>query len=286
MSDAAQILLIGLPGSGKTTFLAALWHVLDDRGSATTLRLDRLSGDRSYLNHIANDWRECVQVQRTKLEPEETVVLHLYGTGLGTFDLAIPDLSGEAFEALLAERRMIVRHNELVQRATGVILFVHPDPQKGTQLTQALRMHAALDAAAPVQEGGSDGNACILAPWSVEKMPTQVKLVELLQFLLDRTLRKVRVAVVVSAWDLVDPIGTPGEYVTRELPMLWQFLIANDDILEHAFFGVSAQGGDITVAKEKSALLDLDAAKRIRVRRDDEVSHDITKPIAWLLGAK
>jgi energy-coupling factor transporter ATP-binding protein EcfA2 len=285
LSDLARLVLIGLPGSGKTTFLAALWHVLEDRSGATSLKLERLSGDRTYLNQIANDWRACVQVERTKLEPEEMVVLHLNGDGLGAFDLAVPDLSGEAFEALLTDRRMLARHDELVQSATGVILFIHPDVQKGTQLMQALHMEAALHAAVQGSDD-NDGNAGTVAPWSIEKMPTQVKLVELLQFLLDRAPRKVRAAVVVSAWDLVETLGTPGDYMSRTMPMLWQFLEANDDLLEYALFGVSAQGGDITDVKDKHALLDLDASKRIKVRWGDEVSHDITKPIAWLLGAK
>jgi hypothetical protein len=283
LSDPTQIILIGLPGSGKTTFLAALWHMLEDRSNATSLTLERLSGDRTYLNQIADDWRACVQVQRTKLEPEEMVVLHLNGDGLGAFDLAIPDLSGEAFEAPIIERRMLARHDELVQSATGVILFVHPDVQRGTQLRQALHMEAALDSG-----GGDDrdGNASTVAPWSIEKLPTQVKLVELLQFLLDRAPRKVRAAVVVSAWDLVSNLGTPDGYVSRTMPMLWQFLQANGDLLESVLFGVSAQGGDITDVKDKNALLDLDASKRVKVYWGDEVNHDITKPLAWLLGAK
>ncbi len=113
-----------------------------------------------------------------------------------------------------------------------------------------------------------------------------MKLVELLQFALERTTRKVRVAVVLSAWDLVESKTSlaPHDYLTREMPLLGQFLDSNSDLLEHAVFGVSAQGGDITVAKEKQALLDLDdALKRIKVRHGGVRSQDITKPIAWLL---
>lgn len=66
--------------------------------------------------------------------------------------------------------------------------------------------------------------------------------------------------------------------------MLRQFLESNDDLLEHTVFGVSAQGGDITVDEQKKALLDLDdALKRIKVVHGTETSQDITKPIAWLL---
>ena len=47
MSDSTNLLFVGLPQSGKTTYLAALWHVLEDQSSATKLKLKQLSGDRT-----------------------------------------------------------------------------------------------------------------------------------------------------------------------------------------------------------------------------------------------
>jgi len=285
VSDPASLLFIGLPGSGKTTFLAALWHVLADRSSATALKLTKLSGDRAYLNQITKEWRECSQVPRTNLQTEQIVVLHLDGEGFGAFDLSIPDLAGEAFKQQLTDRRISRHHDAFVQRATGVMLFLHPDVQKGTQLTVAHQLEASIT-------GGQKREAGVAgAPppntWSPEMLPHQAQLVELLQFLLERMHRKLRVAVVVSAWDLVETLGvSPAAFISRELPLLQQFLEANDDLLTHTIFGVSAQGGDITDASEKQSLLDLDdALKRIKVRQDQDTGHDITKPIAWLLGA-
>lgn len=280
MRTSANLLFIGLPGSGKTTFLAALWHVLSDGSGATSLKLTKLSGDRAYLNQITKEWRECSQVLRTNLQAEQVVVLHLDGEGFGAFDLSIPDLAGEAFKQQLSDRRMSRRHDAFVQEATGVMLFLHPDVQKGTQLTVARRLEAELPGANEESTGAGVDNT-----WSPELLPTQAKLVELLQFLLERTQRKLRVAVVVSAWDLVDKFGAPHEFVARELPLLQQFLEVNGDLFEYSVFGVSAQGGDITVAAEKQTLLELeDALKRIKVRQEQKTSQDITKPIAWLLG--
>ncbi len=280
MKTSANLLFIGLPGSGKTTFLAALWHVLSDGSGATSLKLTKLSGDRAYLNQITKEWRECSQVLRTNLQAEQVVVLHLDGEGFGTFDLSIPDLAGEAFKQQLSDRRISRRHDAFVQEATGVMLFLHPDIQKGIQLTVARRLEAELLGVHEEVAGAGADNT-----WSPELLPTQAKLVELLQFLLERTQRKLRVAVVVSAWDLVDKFGAPHEFVARELPLLQQFLEVNDDLFEYSVFGVSAQGGDITVAAEKQTLLELDdALKRIKVRQEQQTSQDITKPIAWLLG--
>jgi energy-coupling factor transporter ATP-binding protein EcfA2 len=284
VSNTENLLFIGLPGSGKTTFLAALWHVLSDRSSATTLKLRRLSGDRSYLNQITKEWRECAQVPRTNLQTEQVVVLHLERGDFGAFDLSIPDLAGEAFKQQLTDRRISRSHDAFVQGATGVVLFLHPDVQKGTQLTTALQLEATLPGGL-TDEANSAGP--VPGTWSPEMLPHQVRLVELLQFLLERTQKALRVAVVVSAWDLVESLGMPPNvFLARELPLLQQFLEANDDLIEHAVFGVSAQGGDITDTSQKQSLLDLDdALKRIKVRQDQNTGHDITKPLAWLLGA-
>ena len=290
MSTTANLLFMGLPGSGKTTFLAALWHVLDDRSSETRLKLKGLSVDRTYLHQITTDWQACSQVQRTKLDPEEVVVLSL-ASGDTEFELTVPDLSGEAFEQQLVDRKIAVGHNENIQRATGFVLFVHPRVNEGTQLTYSQRLSAVL-AGPPIQPavascaGGNEAPG-VIEPWSIEKLPTQVALVELLQFALESAARRVRVAVVISAWDLVEKAsftGTPQEYLAREMPLLRQFLGSNTDLFEHAVFGVSAQGGDITVDEQKKALLDLDdALKRIKVLHGTEASQDITRPIAWLL---
>ena len=290
MSTAANLLFMGLPGSGKTTFLAAVWHVLADSSSETRLKLKGRSVERRYLHQIAADWQACSQVQRTKVESEELVVLSL-ASGDTEFELTVPDLSGEAFEQQLVDRKIAVGHNKNIQRATGFVLFVHPRVKDGTRLTYSRQLCAVLDGA-PIQPAlarGAGGNAppSSIEPWSIEKLPTQVALVELLQFALESAARRVRVAVVISAWDLVEKAsftGTPQEFLSREMPLLRQFLDSNNDRLEHTVFGVSAQGGDITVDEQKKALLDLaDALKRIKVLHGTEASQDITKPIAWLL---
>jgi energy-coupling factor transporter ATP-binding protein EcfA2 len=285
VSNPANLLFIGLPGSGKTTFLAALWHVLNDRSSATALKLTKLSGDRTYLNQIAKEWRECSQVPRTNLQTEQIVILHLDGNGFGSFDLSIPDLAGEAFKQQLTERRMTRHHDAFVQEATGLMLFLHPDVQKGRQLTLARRLESELPGAH--EEDETAASAGVNTAWLPELLPTQAKLVELLQFILERRQRKLQVAVVVSAWDLVDHLGSPNEFVARELPLFQQFLEANEDIFQYSVFGVSAQGGDITVDAQKQTLLGLDdALKRIKVRQAHQTDNDITKPIAWLLGGR
>jgi len=283
--NSTNLLFVGLPRSGKTTYLAALWHVLEDQDpvSATKLKLKRLSGDRTYLNLIVEAWRACTPVPRTTLQTDDTTVaLHLEGDGFGEFTLSVPDLGGEAFEQQIEHRKMSAAHAALFREANGVILFVHPDVKKGTQISDQDQIVASIRGAAAA-EGGASADSAVPVPWKVEMLPTQAKLVELLQFLLDLVDQRLRVAVVVSAWDLVADLGqTPLKYVSGRMPLLRQFLDANDDIVDHAVFGVSAQGG--AIPDDKSKLLELDSLKRIRVCHGGDDDHDITKPLAWLLG--
>lgn len=285
MSNSTDLLFVGLPRSGKTTYLAALWHVLDDQSSATKLKRNQNSVDRTYFNLIAEAWRACTPVPRTALQTDDTTVtLHLEGDGFGEFTLTVPDLGGETFEQQIEHRKMSATHSALFREASGVILFVHPDVQKGTQISEQDQITASIGGATETVSSANEP-ANVVAPWKVEMLPTQAKLVELLQFLLDLVRQRLRVAVVVSAWDLVSDLGqTPREYVSGRMPLLRQFLDANDDILDHAMFGVSAQGG--VIPDDKTALLGLDSLNRIKVCHETENDHDITRPLAWLLGGK
>lgn len=285
MSDATNLLFVGLPQSGKTTYLAALWHVLEDESSATKLKRKRFSGDRGYLNLIADAWRACTPVPRTTLQAADTtVVLHLDGDAFAEFTLSVPDLSGEVFDQQIEYRKMSAAHAALFRHSNGVLLFVHPDVKRGTQISDQDQITASIGGATDAGSGAS-AQAAVPVPWKVEMLPTQVKLVELLQFLLELADRRLRVAVVVSAWDLVAGLGqTPRAYVAGRMPLLRQFLDANNDILDHAVFGISAQGG--AIPDHKSRLLQIDSLKRISVFHDGGNDHDITTPLAWLLGGK
>ena len=285
MSNSTNLLFVGLPQSGKTTYLAALWHVLEDQSSTTRLKRKQNSVDRTYLNQIAEAWRACTPVPRTALQSDDTTVaLHLEGDGFGEFTLTVPDLGGEAFEQQLEHRKMSAAHSALFREANGVLLFVHPDVDKGTRISEQDQIAASIGGATEAPSG-ANGHAAVPVPWKVEMLPTQAKLVELLQFLLEMVDQRLRVAVVVSAWDLVADVGqTPREYVSGRMPLLRQFLDANDDVFDHAVFGISAQGG--AIPDEKSKLLGLDSLQRIKVCHENENDHDITKPIAWLLGGK
>lgn len=57
-----DVVLIGLPSSGKTTFLAALWYLVTSKQIPTRLKFRALGhGDRKHLNAIVKQWSDARQ---------------------------------------------------------------------------------------------------------------------------------------------------------------------------------------------------------------------------------
>ncbi len=285
-SVRSRVLMVGLPQSGKTTFLAALWHIVQEVGVSSALRFRKLQGDSAYLNRIRQAWLSCKQLERTTIQNEQVVTLWLHNQAGEEIELTIPDLSGEAFELQLRERRWSTEFDALVNNTNGVLLFVHPDAiRAGRRIDFAQKLQSQLRPSGGAQPTMQSSAQAIPVPWSHDQMPTQVQLVELIQFVAERckSRDRLRVAVIISAWDLVESIvADPEEVVRKQMPLLWQFLYANTDSISHIVVGVSAQGGDIE--KDCKALLEKDAPSlRINVVGLDSDAHDLSAPVSWLI---
>ncbi len=280
-------LLIGLPKVGKTTFLAALWHVVDSEEVQGSLRLKTLHGEREHLNKIRNVWLSCRKIERTVMGSEQLVSMQLTNRDRNTLtEVFFPDMDGESFRLQWKDRVWSKEYDQLVREAGGILLFVHPK-----QIIEPIRIAVAAGIAAAIEteksQTSSDQDELHdkPTPWDAERAPTQVQLVELLQFLPERatTPFPLRVAVIISAWDLVShEENSPEEWLTARLPLLDQFLKANPDIFERRIYGVSAQGGDL---KDAHGLLDKDVpSQRIVIVGDNcHNQNDLTEPVKWLM---
>jgi hypothetical protein len=122
--------------------------------------------------------------------------------------------------------------------------------------------------------------------WTADAVPEQVRLVDLLQFLLRPPFlrHQRRLAIVVSAWDVVlAPKPTPEQWLARELPFLHQFLANNPESFDVRVYGVSAQGGDVA-GDQRTALLQQTPSRRIECVGPGAGPHDLTAPLVWLTG--
>ena len=277
--------MIGLPDTGKTTFLAAFWHVVRNADSVPgALQLASVQGDRTYLNKIERQWMACQPLERTKVAGQPvTIQVRESATG-GAVALSIPDVSGELYEVVQWGRRECPReYADLAGTAAGAILFIHPHATKETDsIAQVDRALADLSGR---DDSAADAPLAKAEPWTAKRSPTPVKLVELLQFFLSHAPTPVRLALVVSAWDCVtERRMTPERWVETRVPLVHQFLAANDDRIAHRVYGVSAQGGPLEKADELRA--ESNAVRRIRVVDAEGESNDITAPVRWLMAAE
>lgn len=285
--------MVGMMGTGKTTFIAALYHVVESAEVENSLQLSELAEDRKYLVEKRNEWLGCVEFDRTKLGKEQVLTLKLKDpSSQDLVDLVLPDVSGETFRDQWEHRRTTKIFDDLAKESDGVLLFIHPQT-----ITDGVRINKMKEIAAVLeddQEQGLTDTQSVLAEnrpqvdWHPSFAPTQVKLVEVLQFLLrePHVYPVKRIAVIVSAWDLVKhQYGTPAHWISKRLPLLDQFLKANQDVATYKFFGISAQGGSL--GEDNSTLLCKPCqSERIDVMTDvpgEYNEHDITAPIKWLM---
>jgi hypothetical protein len=270
-----QVLLAGLPGTGKTTYLALAWLAISE-GRSETLSLGTFQDDREYLNQVAKQLLQCREARRTEVEEVGEMRLSLtIGAAGRPAMLRIPDLSGETWQHAVYDRAWPLAVDEAAHNATGLLVFVHVinfDPAPSIHAT-----HAALRALGETAEGEPAQRP--------SERPTQVQIVDLLQLLVeDRASRPARVGVVLSAWDLTQG-QTPRSWLATNAPLVDQYLRANGSWLHATVWGVSAQGGSFRDKAEREALLEMHPLDRSRVVDDAGQAAAVDAPLRWVLGA-
>jgi hypothetical protein len=306
------VVLAGLPATGKTSYLALLFHaIVEDR--AEGLRLGRFDDDREHVTEISDVLLASKVADHTTVDDEQDVTLSL-AYGDVEFVLNIPDLSGETWEHALVDRRWPSSLDDVVANATGFMVFVHcKDINDGLTIVDAQQAAAAiLGDDAPDDEAGddpvgeqtpglvtgstdtTDGDAGDQQHTDDDddmdadeethcKQLTQVSLIELIQFFAATSPRPVRVSVIVSAWDLEPKKLKPQQWLSKNAPMLAQFFEVNTDEVEATVWGVSAQGADLFDAKVREEYKDKDPIDRARILAADGTEVGVAAPLRWVL---
>lgn len=283
-NQVSEHLLIGLPATGKTTFLAALWHLLESSEIAGALSLLKLQGDREYINGLTRKWERCESMPRTPITTQTLVSMRLRDAKTGKeMDVHFPDLSGEVFKQQWIERSWSTEYGRLVANAAGVLLFVHPE-----RISEPHRIDEAnqLVVAAGGELNEQGRSAVPPVQWSHELAPDQVVLTDLLQCIQMHRgpHRPLKLAVMISAWDtVVHHSSNPTKWFNARLSLLAQFLECNDSFWPSRIYGVSAQGGDLD--KDKARLLQHDEpSERVKISGPETTEHDLTDPLKWLMS--
>lgn len=282
-SASNQFVMIGLPATGKTSFLAALWYLVQHGEVEHGLTLERMEGDNKHLNQISNLWASFEVIPRTTTAVERTVSMVLNDIDKRTITLTFPDLSGESFMSQWVDRHFTANYDDFLKESVGGVLFISPlNYQKPARIATAMQLLKEMGEAGQ-SNGEKEDDASV--PWDPTQAPTQVQLVELLQFIAGREYFKppFRLALVISAWDelLKGTKTSPAKWLADTMPFLFQFLESNRRLFDFNVYGVSAQGGDY---KDVSELTGLRPSERILIEGEGVKNpHDLTELLTWLM---
>ena len=294
MTREISHMAVGLQSSGKTTYAAALWHVVDAKEVPTVLGKGKHIGDHHYLESLATRWEEGWQVPRTNTLQHEAVTMNLRDPDSGD-DIALhfADLSGETFERAFATRSLNLSVASTFDGINNLMLFVSASTPRDdlTIIDVATELGENIDEA----EIGEDGNED--KPFDPASTPRQVQLVDFLDSIQQPpfSVRIERIAVIVSAWDKGPEHDNPNQWLKDRMGLLDQYL--RNSGIDVRVYGVSAQGGDLPDKdnppasndpeglKEQGRLLSfVKASERVRVVGYGAGEHDLTHPVRWLSG--
>lgn len=273
-----DLLMAGTSESGKTTFLAALYEVMDARqGHEGMLRLRDRPADYQYFFDINQQWLEFEELDHSNINAPRHTELPLLSADGETFDLRIPDVVGESFEAAWKGEEWPEDLSEIATRSNGLLLFVH-----GARVVPPLK----LPPGEPSTDGDSDSPPPTSDEWDPGDAPTQTKLADLLEGVEGHG-RSLPTAIIISAWDEVlgQGISSPETWMQANLPLLWQMLEGRRESRPYAVFGISAQGGDVTdqATRERLAAVEPTYERIIVQHGEGPSTSDIAAPISWLL---
>jgi len=309
-----SVILIGGPDSGKTNYVARLWPSFRERRG--TLRAQKLPNDIVYVDGAVEHLMQGKFAPRSDRNLEKgrqdfsIQVRGADGTGHLT-NLVVPDISGELWLNAVRSHELSEDWLNAMKTAEGAILFVRVQSEANVQpmdwvtARKLMKLHAEddlVEAEEAHKEGdlasaGSSATAELdIAVPETPELPMQVVLCELLRYL-DLFLsnrhdgKPPRVAVVVAAWDLVDPgmrTGGPMAYLKREFP-LFAGRLSDPRRLDLQLFGLSIVGGDLEDDEDfKQKFFEKNLVDRgwvvVREGAEWRQDPDVTLPIAWAVG--
>lgn len=309
-----SIILIGGPDSGKTNYIARLWPSF--RARKGTLRAQKLPDDIAYVDGAVEHLMQGKFAPRSDRNLEEgrqdfsIQVRSREGAGTLT-NLVVPDISGELWINAVKSYELSEDWLKAVKAAEGAILFVRVhskaniQPMDWVTARTLLKLHEEDGLAEAPHEDASAGIASARSNAAGEpedvvpeasELPMQVVLCELVRYL-DLLLssrhdgKPPRVAVVVAAWDLLDPdmrAAGPMAYLKREFP-LFAGRLSDPRRLDLQLFGLSIVGGDLEDDEDfKQRYFDKSLVDSgwviVREGTGWQQRDDITLPIAWAVG--
>lgn len=279
---SASVVVLGGPDSGKSNYVARLWTALREKKGELVEAVQPT--DIDFVLEAAEHLFQGQFIHRS----EQTEDRRDFEVTVGSRSngaqarIVVPDISGELWWRAVNDLDVSPDLLADMRAASGALLFLR---EGSDQNVQPLDWITAKKYLSKLKVAGDKGP------------PTQVMLCELIRFL-ELTLArrpdggKPRLAVVVSAWDLVgvDVFGRgPISYLEKEYPML-AGRIEDLSTLDVQVFGLSVVGGNLDEASFKQTFLEkgIDGQGWVALHNAGTGAWtkdpDLTKPVAWAIG--
>lgn len=276
-------MIAGLPGSGKSTYIGALWYCLmhPEKIEGIKMVADKmnLADDLTVLNRLSDAYKYVKLIDRNYSDQNETVQINLKVADSDTrLQVEIPDFLGENFRDLVELKESELVSEWLKDTDTLVYFMNEVTPPEFED------DHGPEDDDSPMP-------AKEVPQFSIKTISAVAMNIMVLKCLLSKKSFK-KVVIVLSWWDQKTNNGTtknnPQEYLKDNSPALFNFIqhhIPNFEII-----GLSAQGqeypkedqGNYEVAKNEIKAK-MREGKRSFVEIEDEIIHDLSLPLYLLI---
>lgn len=273
-----SIFIAGFPSAGKTTFLASLFHVLDEKRKHSKGYYVELPENISYINKVRGQWADVNELERTRTQTVEELLFKIKKDQTDVLELTVPDFSGEIFRGILKDRRLEKTISERIKSSDIVLFFIHPENIQGP--IRIDNVIANTDAPETL-EAEEDDKESVDDAFEYLEAPTQSLIVDLFQ-IFRKVKPTLKIAVIVSAWDVVQKTNkSPDHFVEKNLSLLSQYITTNEI---GRIFGLSANGGDIQ--KDRDQILDMEPSDRITLYEGTKTYSGYDHLIEWLINEK
>ena len=101
--------IAGIPGAGKTTYIAALWDIIKRNGGGWELQFSTNPENTSYLNEIWEYWVSMKKIERSKTPAPDNITINVKKTAVDE-ELA---LANDAVRAAETVHHLVQFHNLL-----------------------------------------------------------------------------------------------------------------------------------------------------------------------------
>lgn len=278
--------MMGIPESGKTTFLVAFTFMLEDQTEGTRLHLNPSEPPEGMTKEFKEEmdhWGKFEPLTHTRVGQIHKMKYTLYDEKEERYILEIPDRYGEIFSNIVLNRYIEDETREEWLAADKILFFVNLK-----RMNIGSQEELLTELPQEMQQLLRNGKESLEKKKDVDKkfiLPDQFMLVELLQMLQEIRKNGTFIKFIISAWDSLNLQSIDYEKQLPEiifekyLPFVYQFLKSNSNSIKAEFWGVSAQGSDLLDKEEiKKMSQALDSMERvIVVDSKGEVSHDLSK---------